>query len=126
MKKILLVMLAIAFMTTSAFAWGEKKVDEEKVAAFLKKLDEITEANKNKWRKIEIGMTKSQVRAILGEPVSRNTTIGGEAWIYPKEGYVEFSKIPTTEDAYTKDGNFQRNYDEPRVSSFSEPTGFYY
>lgn len=117
MNKIMSIMLMITFIAAPVFAEGE---------GGLSFPDNEIDINKNNWDQIETCMTRSQVIAILGEPVSRKTTFEGEEWTYPKKGYVAFSKIPNAEDRGTEGENYQKNYTEPRVCFFSEPTNFYY
>lgn len=39
--------------------------------------------NKANWRRLELGMTKAQVKAILGDPPHRRVLAGFDSWYYP-------------------------------------------
>ena len=49
--------------------------------------------SKTVWRSLKKGMTKSDIRALLGEPGKITTFYGGELWYYPDAlgGTVDFT-----------------------------------
>ena len=50
--------------------------------------------DKSNWRKLRLGMTKSQIREILGEPLKINANaVLGDTWYYPDVlgGDIRFS-----------------------------------
>lgn len=48
--------------------------------------------NKQNWRRLEKGMSKAEVKQILGEPGKINTASYGDTWYYPDVlgGSVDF------------------------------------
>jgi len=44
--------------------------------------------DKNTWRQLQIGMTKAEVRSLLGEPGYIENFDTGDNWFYPNTGYA--------------------------------------
>ena len=103
---------------TYAWPWDKKATVNEE---FIRRLSQAEAAEKSKWRNLKIGMTKPQVRVLLGEPERVVNHGHGSTWRYLNKGPVSFSIIPRLGDTSRMMAEKRFTYQEEQVSGWVEP-----
>ncbi|MCK4603033.1 MAG: outer membrane protein assembly factor BamE, partial [Phycisphaerae bacterium] len=85
---VLEVRVSLLEKTVARLASRVQKLESEKTSP-TKRPQQQAQLDRNTWRQLQKGMTKEQVKQLLGEPSRVNaSTMSGDSWRYAKDNYV--------------------------------------